>query len=152
MDRNLFKLLGERFGDAFTLLDSKQIGPGSPFMDQFELKKKDFSRKTPGRRAHRIPLHMPHLKQTLNLGRYYEKRSSSVLLNHEDYRSLFDPVVDMVLNLIDEQVSQVERENENPISTIVLVGGFGSSPYLRESISEWCKSRDIHLATPMSGA
>lgn len=152
MDRNLFKLLGGRFGEAFTSLDSEQIGPGSLFMDQFELKKKDFSSKNPSRRPHRLPLHMPLLKQTARLDEYYEKRSSSVLLTHKDYKSLFDPVVDTILDLIDEQLSQIKEKDETAIETIVLVGGFGSSPYLRESISEWCRARDIRLTTPVSGA
>lgn len=151
MDRNLFKLLGERFGDPFTSLDSEQIGPGSSFMDQFELRKKDFSCKTPSRRAHRIPLHMPLLKQIPNLYKYYEKRSSSVLLTHEDYKSLFHPVVNMILGLINEQVSQIKAKVEKAIETIVLVSGFGSSPYLRETISECCRARDIRLTTTISG-
>lgn len=152
VDRNLFKLLGARFGEAFTSLGPDQIGPGSSFMDQFELKKKDFGSSAPSRRAHRIPLHMPLLKQTPDLDQYYEKRSSSVLLRHEDYKLLFDPVVDTIIDLIDNQVSQIKESGETAITTIVLVGGFGSSPYLKENISTWCQSRNIRLTTPMSGA
>jgi hypothetical protein len=152
VDLNFFKLLGNRFGDAFTSLESEQIGPGSPFMDQFELKKKDFGSSAPNKRAHRIPLHMPRLKRSSEVEEYYEYRSSSVLLRHQDYKYFFDPVVDTIIDLIDDQVSQIKTSGETAIETIVLVGGFGSSPYLRENISSWCKSRNIRLATPMSGA
>jgi tRNA A37 threonylcarbamoyltransferase TsaD len=152
VDRNFFKLLGNRFGDAFTSLGPEEIGPGSFFMDQFELKKKDFGGSAPSKRAHRIQLHMPGLKPTAEMEQYYEKRSSSILLRHQDYKSLFDPVVDTILDLIDDQVSQIKTSGETAIETIVLVGGFGSSPYLRENISSWCQYRNIRLTTPISGA
>lgn len=152
VDRNFFKLLGNRFGEAFTSLDPEQIGPGSSFMDQFELKKKDFGSSAPSKRAYRIPLHMPRLKRDPKMEEYYENRSSSVLLRYEDYKSLFDPVVDTIINLINNQVSQIESSGETAIETIVLVGGFGSSPYLRKAISTWCQPKNIRLTTPMSGA
>ncbi|RFU79499.1 hsp70 family [Trichoderma arundinaceum] len=152
VDRNLFRLLAHRFGDAFTSLGPEQIGPGSAFMDQFELKKKDFSMKTPSRRAHRLVLHMPDLKITPAIEKYYERRSSSVLLTQEDYKKLFDPVIDMIIRLVEEQVNQIKAKNEQPIETVVLVGGFGSSPYLKERLTEWCQLRIIRLTTPISGA
>ncbi|KAK1240839.1 hypothetical protein MKX07_006272 [Trichoderma sp. CBMAI-0711] len=152
VDRNLYRLLAQRFGDAFTSLDAQQIGPGSAFMDQFELKKKDFSMMTPSKRAHRLVLHMPDLKITPTIEKYYERRSSSVLLTQEDYKMLFDPVVDMVISLIQDQVNQIKKKQEQRIETIVLVGGFGSSPYLKERLTEWSETRSIRLTTPITGA
>ncbi|KAK4079792.1 hypothetical protein Trihar35433_897 [Trichoderma harzianum] len=152
VDRNLFKLMADRFGDAFTSLGPEEIGPGSSFMDQFELKKKDFSKKTPSKRAHRLMLHMPGLKVNSAMEKYYERRSSSVLLTQEDYKMLFDPVIDMIIRLVEEQVSQIKMKKERPIETIVLVGGFGSSPYLKEQLTEWCQNRGIRLTTPITGA
>ncbi|KAL7790952.1 actin-like ATPase domain-containing protein [Trichoderma ceciliae] len=152
VDRNLFKMLAHRFGDAFTSLGPEQIGPGSAFMDQFELKKKDFSMKTPSRRAHRLVLYMPKLKITSATEKYYERRSSSVLLTQEDYKILFDPVIDMVVSLVEDQMNQIKAKNERHIETIVLVGGFGCSPYLKERLIEWCQVRGIRLTTPISGA
>ncbi|KAK2594476.1 hypothetical protein QQS21_007823 [Conoideocrella luteorostrata] len=152
VDRNLFKLLGQRFGDAFTSLGTEQIGPGSLFMDLFESKKKDFSSHTSSRRACRIPLYMPLLQNTTEMDKYYDRRVSAVMLTEDDFRFMFDPVVNMVIDLINEQVSQIKKKNETAIETIVLVGGFGSSPYLKELISEWCLERGMRLTTPMSGA
>ncbi|KAH0499221.1 hypothetical protein TgHK011_006426 [Trichoderma gracile] len=152
VDRNLYKLLAQRFGDAFTSLGSQQIGPGSAFMDQFELKKKDFSMMTPSKRAHRLVLHMPNLRSTPSIEKYYERRSSSVLLTQEDYKMLFDPVVDTVIGLIQDQVKQIKDMREQRIETIVLVGGFGSSPYLKERLTEWSETRSIRLTTPITGA
>ncbi|KAL7802898.1 actin-like ATPase domain-containing protein [Trichoderma afarasin] len=152
VDRNLFKLMADRFGDAFTSLGPEQIGPGSSFMDQFELKKKDFSKKTPSKRAHRLMLHMPGLKVSSAIEKYYERRSSSVLLTQEDYKGLFDPVISMIIRLVEEQVNQIKLKKERPIETIVLVGGFGSSPYLKEQLTEWCQNKGIRLTTPITGA
>ncbi|KAK5996056.1 Heat shock 70 kDa 12B-like protein [Cladobotryum mycophilum] len=152
VDRNLFKLLEKRFGEAFTSLGSEQIGPGSPFMDTFEGKKKDFSLNSPSRRVHRLILPMPQLKITPAIERFYERRSSSVLLTQEDYKSLFDPVIDLIIKLVEEQVAQIKRKKERSIETIVLVGGFGSSPYLKERLTEWSNLKGIRLTTPASGA
>lgn len=144
--------MAERFGDAFTDLDPEQIGPGSAFMDRFEQRKKDFSFSNVRRRVHRIPLFMPDLKHPAKTESYYEKRSSSVLLTFADFKELFNPVVKKIIGLINDQVSRATDQKETPISTIVLVGGFASSPYLRESIQEWCEGNEIRLTTPMSGA
>ncbi|KAM0670580.1 hypothetical protein MY8738_000775 [Beauveria namnaoensis] len=152
VDRNFFKLMADRFGEAFTDLDPEQIGPGSTFMNQFEQRKKDFSHGNVSRRAHRIPLFMPALNYTSKTEQFYEKRSSSILLTHKDLKDIFDPVVKKILALIKDQVDRTKELGETPIDTIVLVGGFASSPYLRESIRGWCDENEMRLTTPMSGA
>ena len=43
IDRNLHRLMEERFGIAFTSIDDRYKGPGSAFMDRFEGIKRDFS-------------------------------------------------------------------------------------------------------------
>lgn len=121
-------------------------------MDHFEQRKKDFSHSNASRRAHRIPLFIPGLKHSSSTEKFYEKRSSSILLTHEDFKQLFDPVVKKILALIDDQVYRTKKNGETPITTIVLVGGFASSPYLRESIQHWCDANEMRLTTPMSGA
>ncbi|ATY64025.1 Hsp70 family [Cordyceps militaris] len=152
IDRNFLKLMAERFGEAFTSLDPEQIGPGSTFMDQFEQKKKDFSHNNVSHRAHRISLYMPALKRSPRTEKFYEKRSSSVLLTHQDLKDIFAPVVKKILVLIEDQVCRTKDKGETPITTIVLVGGFASSPYLRESIQDWSEEHRIRLSTPISGA
>ncbi len=152
VDRNFFKLMTDRFGEAFTSLDPEQIGPGSVFMDHFEQRKKDFSHSSANRRAHRIPLFMPALTHSSNTEKFYEKRSSSVLLTHKDLELLFDPVLTKIVSLIEDQVCRTKKQGETPISVVVLVGGFASSPYLKESIQKWCEENRIRLTTPISGA
>ncbi|OAA45111.1 Hsp70 family protein [Beauveria brongniartii RCEF 3172] len=152
VDRNFFKLMTDRFGYAFLDLDPEKIGPGSHFMNHFEQHKKDFGYSNVNRRAYRIPLFMPALKYTSKTEKFYEKRSSSILLTHGDLMDMFKPVVKKIIFLIEDQVYRTKEKGETPISTIVLVGGFASSPYLRESIQDWCDENEMRLTTPMSGA
>lgn len=42
IDRNLYALMSERFGNAFDEIPLKRKGPGSEFMKKFELVKRDF--------------------------------------------------------------------------------------------------------------
>ncbi|KAL6822786.1 actin-like ATPase domain-containing protein [Trichoderma sp. SZMC 28015] len=153
VDRNLLKLLSERFGEAFTSLPPQEIGPGSNFMDSFESKKKDFKLKNLAtRRDARVQLFMPRLKKTPDLERYYERRSHSILLSKADFQTIFDPVIDKIIKLIEDQINRVKRMDERPIETIILVGGFGSSPYLNERLTDWCEPRGIRLTIPATGA
>jgi hypothetical protein len=121
-------------------------------MDQFELKKRDFSMKTPSRRPSRLSLPMRSLVVTTEMNKYYDTNLSDVLLTQEDMKSLFDPAVEVILKLVGDQVAQVKANNETQIKTMVLVGGFGSSPYITERLSEWCAEQVIRLTTPWSGS
>lgn len=122
-------------------------------MDSFESKKKDFKLKNLAtRRDARVQLFMPLLKRTPDLERYYERRSHSVLLSKADFQTIFDPVVDKIIKLIEDQINRVKRMDERPIETIILVGGFGSSPYLNERLADWCEPREIRLTIPATGA
>lgn len=42
VDRNFYKLMSDRFGDAFDRLPRKRKSPGSEFMRKFEIIKRDF--------------------------------------------------------------------------------------------------------------
>ncbi|WJG37027.1 uncharacterized protein FOBCDRAFT_146923, partial [Fusarium oxysporum Fo47] len=152
VDRNLYKLLSERFGTAFTDLGPQHVGPGSQFMDQFEMHKRDFSLDTPSRKSYKITLPMRRLVVTPEIEKYYDPDFNWVLLSKDDMKSLFDPVIDVILKLVKDQVDQVKRDNEPRIKTMCLVGGFGSSPYVKERLLEWCSEQEIRLTTPWTGA
>ncbi|KAJ0131460.1 Secondary metabolism regulator laeA [Fusarium oxysporum f. sp. albedinis] len=152
VDRNLYKLLSERFGTAFTDLGPQHVGPGSQFMDQFEMHKRDFSLDTPSRKSYKITLPMRRLVVTPEIEKYYDPDFNWVLLSKDDMKSLFDPVIDVILKLVKDQVDQVKRDNEPRIKTMCLVGGFGSSPYVKERLLEWCSEQEIRLTTPWAGA
>ncbi|KAK0717343.1 hypothetical protein B0T26DRAFT_775631 [Lasiosphaeria miniovina] len=152
VDRNLYKLLAARFGTAFTSFGPQHIGPGSRFMDDFELAKQDFTISNPSRRPRRIALAMRSLVVTPDLEKYYDEGMGQIKLYNEDMNTVFDPVVDVILKLVADQVDQAKRLNEPRIQTIVLVGGFDSSLYIKDRLGPWCAERDIRLTTPWHGA
>lgn len=151
IDRNLYKLLRERFGSAFTSLPLERIGPGSEFMQTFESKKKNFRSEAASKKPVKLRLVMPQLSNTPGEIRGYDKRWSEVFLTHDDMKRCFDPVVDKVLELVESQVTAVRREGKPLVETIILVGGLGESPYLRDKLFEWTKERNIRLTTPWTG-
>jgi hypothetical protein len=58
IDRNLHKLMQERFGIAFTSLPSTKIGAQSLFMETFEGIKRDFNGNHGEERVYELPLKM----------------------------------------------------------------------------------------------
>ncbi|KAI9653109.1 MAG: hypothetical protein M1831_006193 [Alyxoria varia] len=50
-------------------------------------------------------------------------------MNSDQLKEIFEPVVQDVIRLIEDQVSAIHARDEL-VSSIVLVGGFGQSPYL----------------------
>jgi tRNA A37 threonylcarbamoyltransferase TsaD len=62
-------------------------------------------------------------------------RDGSLVIKQKDLEEIFDPVIDRIVMLIIEQVEAVaELPGDNKVSAILLVGGFGSSEYLRRKI------------------
>jgi hypothetical protein len=67
-----------------------------------------------------------------------------------DMLSFFRPVVDKIIKLLKDQIQRAERENDGSrVNTILLVGGFGDSPYLLDQIRTWCKkNNNIRVLCP----
>ncbi|KAJ4317355.1 hypothetical protein N0V84_007412 [Fusarium piperis] len=152
VDRNFHALMEKRFGKAFTSLDPEMTGPGSHFMDQFEMAKRDFSLNLPKTRPHRLHLPMASLPVTPESKKHYDGRFGYVLITQEDMESFFDPVWEKIMGLVTDQVNRVKEETSKGIDHLVLVGGFGSSPYIKERLKEYCLARNIRITTPWSGA
>ncbi|KAL7268892.1 hypothetical protein RUND412_008466 [Rhizina undulata] len=56
-------------------------------------------------------------------------------LTRDDVKSIFEPVISEIIALIAEQVSNVKKKGVS-VKAILLVGGFGSSEYLRKRLCE----------------
>ena len=54
----------------------------------------------------------------------------------EDLKEIFDPVVSMILILVSEQIDGIKVVQGGKKIPILLVGGFGSSEYLKRQITE----------------
>src|SRR4051794_12317096 len=90
------------------------------------------------------------------------------MIHSKDIQGLFDPVVTEISNLVGQQVKEVRRKNGAAIDVmfpfldfhddwtltftiqrIILVGGFGESPYLYKTLAEWCRvNGNIKLMRP----
>lgn len=56
-----------------------------------------------------------------------------MVLESGEIKRLFDPVIQPIIKLVEDQVAQVNARGEK-ISAILLVGGFGQSAYLHERL------------------
>ncbi|KAK4962668.1 hypothetical protein LTR10_000295 [Elasticomyces elasticus] len=66
----------------------------------------------------------------------------------DEMRVLFRYCMDSILDLIEEQMHQLEiKQNRRPKS-VLLVGGFGASPYLQELLKDSLKMRKIKMHRP----
>jgi tRNA A37 threonylcarbamoyltransferase TsaD len=120
-------------------------------MQQFESRKKNFSTATSNRRPVKLHLIMPELKNQQLQITGYDSRYSDILLSHDDMKNCFDPVVESIIDLINDQVNAVKMKGKPAVETIILVGGLGASPYIREKVQEWCTEKGIRLTTPWGG-
>jgi hypothetical protein len=153
IDRNLHKLLAQRFGKAFSSLPPERIGPGSRFMNEFESKKRDFAgSRGRGGRDIKLQLIIPEFIEGKGNVPGYDKGYAEVVLSPQDMRTCFDPVVEKVMELIDAQITAVRRGGNPVVKTIILVGGLGASPYLGDRVKAYCTQNGIRLTTPWSGA
>jgi len=59
-------------------------------------------------------------------------------------REVFDPVIEQVLTLIEDQLSKVDQR----VDAILLVGGFAASEYLKQRVEEQLRSRIRVIARP----
>ncbi|KAL4933394.1 Hsp70 family protein [Aspergillus undulatus] len=130
VDRNFYKLMSERFGEAFDDLPIKRKSPGSGFMRAFESIKRDFG-SSDEENTFELPLNITLVDPD---PKYYDEEERMVIVSSNDLRNMFDPVVDQILDLVKEQLEDAKEEaGQDVINRIVLVGGFGDSEYLRKA-------------------
>ncbi|TGZ81553.1 actin-like ATPase domain-containing protein [Ascodesmis nigricans] len=65
----------------------------------------------------------------LNIEDGFHSMSSAAL------QAIFDPVVDRIVELVRQQITSLQRQQKR-IAAILLVGGFGSSAYLKQRIEK----------------
>lgn len=54
-------------------------------------------------------------------------------MRKEDFQTIFDPVVNRIIALVKAQVKELHAKNK-AVAAILLVGGFGSSKYLKQKL------------------
>lgn len=73
--------------------------------------------------------------------------SGNLHITRTDMRSLFDPAVSRILDLINAQTKELSS-----IDLILLVGGFGESEYLYQRILAWARKPQIRVIQPREAA
>ncbi|GBC02372.1 hypothetical protein RclHR1_00460010 [Rhizophagus clarus] len=68
----------------------------------------------------------------------------SILLNFEDVKAIFEPIIERIIQLIDYQL----RLCYDSCYAILLVGEFGKSKYLQLRIEEKFRTRTRHISRP----
>ena len=72
LERNLYALMQERFGDAFKSLPQCDIGPSGAFLKGFEVTKRNFDGKDDGPEEFELPLKMKMLDRSNDdMHKYY---------------------------------------------------------------------------------
>ncbi|RPA83095.1 hsp70-like protein [Ascobolus immersus RN42] len=144
VDRNFHDLMRKRFGENFTNLPAKKIAPRSEFMRQFESIKRDF--RGPGNRTR--PYTLTLIMRDVEDSDFYDEDDSQVKLTEKDIQNLFDPVISKIIDLVNQQVREVKKDAGNPITNLILVGGFGESPYLYDRLKKWSSDKQIAVRCP----
>ena len=82
-----------------------------------------------------LRLTIPGLGPGLNVSPYIE--NSQIIISKSQIEAIFDAQIERICDLIDDQLSQLERAHPREVVTyLVLSGGLGSSAYLQRSLRQ----------------
>ena len=102
--------------------------------DKFETFKCSFG--SPEMDVPRLFLPVPGLEPNMDI-RSAMIRDSKMVITREELQTVFDDQVEKMFNLIDRQLHIVsEKDPTASVSYLVLSGGLGSSPYVKDRIRE----------------
>ncbi|RUS16017.1 hypothetical protein BC937DRAFT_91694 [Endogone sp. FLAS-F59071] len=137
-------------------------------MNLWEQKKRDFADDSDEEESIPIPLSLRHLMAQDRLAEQWDGESDNELdedelenitITVDDFRNMFDPIVDDTLNLVEDQLQRScvalnEYKSQNSGSTqdykidkIFFVGGFSASEYLWKKAQERLGGR-VQLLRP----
>ncbi|KAL2156293.1 hypothetical protein VTH82DRAFT_1038 [Thermothelomyces myriococcoides] len=152
IDRNFLELMADRFGPAFESMPLRRRGPGSEFMASFEKAKQNFGTSdqyygTDDEDTESYEIGPIHMEGEFD-EEQYDPEQGAVILSRMDMERIFNPVIRDVLRLLKWQIERVSSMKGKKINTIVLVGGFGNSDYLKNELDTWCADRQIKCIRP----
>ncbi|KAI5364531.1 Putative Heat shock protein 70 family [Septoria linicola] len=145
IDRQFIKWMERTFGDAYTGLPWHMRGPSSRLMQEFETVKRNFGKANTKRKPYqRISCFMAEATESM----YYQD-DGFVKIYQSDLEAMFEPVVSKIVDLLQSQLDAEQRQAGHvTIKTMLLVGGFGDSEYLKTILRQWGIERNIRLFTP----
>ncbi|KAF8244868.1 hypothetical protein K440DRAFT_646743 [Wilcoxina mikolae CBS 423.85] len=74
-------------------------------------------------------------------------------MQSDDVRKIFDPVVDTIIKLVEDQILRVQHKGES-VAAIMLSGEFGTSPYLLKQLQNknfGMRSAPLQVLQPING-
>ncbi|TGO51695.1 hypothetical protein BOTNAR_0347g00050 [Botryotinia narcissicola] len=111
IDRHLHALLSDRFGNAFDSIPYSRKGPGSALMNNWDVLKRSFGRSMENAGTFELgPLYLD-----LPSSHQYDREENITFLSLEDMKSVFNPIVDRIINLVQKQVDQAKRQRKAKI-------------------------------------
>ncbi|GIZ48282.1 hypothetical protein CKM354_001135000 [Cercospora kikuchii] len=143
IDRSLQQLMSKRFGDAWDSIGVHRKGPGSNFMNKWEIVKRQFGDVGDDRTHTLGPLNLKGVTES----KWYDEEEGMVRLTKEDLKIVFEPTVGEIVRLVEAQKRDIEK-NGQKLDRIVLVGGFGDSNYLFSRLKSWCEGFKIRAFCP----
>ncbi|KAK0619194.1 hypothetical protein B0T14DRAFT_566081 [Immersiella caudata] len=146
LDERFLQLLRRRLGRQARLLDGPRAGRGSRLMQSFDDVKRNFG-TSHYEEGELIEHGIRGIREDIDNGIEEEY----IKLSHDDMKSIFDPVIDKVLTLIQDMAKEARRrEPTKPVTGIILVGGFGESMYLTQRLKRWAsrQSPPVFLCNP----
>ncbi|KAI3154323.1 hypothetical protein CBS147325_1415 [Penicillium roqueforti] len=139
IDSRFYELLSTRVEGGFDSLSLSEIRPGSRAMKKFERIKTHFNGATS---------QSWHFDFNLN-SQSPSQRRGRVVLQAEDVRDLYEPVLRNIFDLILSQITAAnEKCGRHVIKKVVLVGGFSASSYLQESLGSALNRIGISVLIP----
>ncbi|PGH05456.1 hypothetical protein GX51_02980 [Blastomyces parvus] len=138
IDRELHRLMGEKYGSAFSSLPVNVIGHGSKFMtESFEPVKKNFT----GHGDEHKKEHKIHLAMDINDSPGYVRDLAEVTITSEELAQMFDKVISRAFDMVSEQIEMAQKRNDGPVNLIILCGGMADSKYVQAQFKEFCKNK-----------
>ncbi|KAK6532392.1 hypothetical protein TWF281_006581 [Arthrobotrys megalospora] len=138
----LRKRIGPSFDDA-TIWTARKKGKSSQLMQKFEICKRNFGETGDDTFYLELPFPINDEENRITDGELH--------ISHDDMKSMFDPVVNSIIKLVESQAQKVKTEDgvnqvDGKLTTVILVGGFGCSPYLYRKLEDWAMKHDPPLA------
>ncbi|MFF4157601.1 Hsp70 family protein [Streptomyces sp. NPDC001678] len=89
-------------------------------------------------------------EERATLGDQQDGIADAIVVRSSEARDVFESVVPSILALVDKQLAEmrVQRRNAPGKELVILVGGFGNSPYLQERLQEHLADRADILVPP----
>ncbi|KAI9703752.1 MAG: hypothetical protein M1836_007522 [Candelina mexicana] len=137
IDRNFEKLFSSRMGqhyETLSIVNRQQV------VKNFETTKIAF-RDAPGQESFYV--NVPTVGNIEEAGIY----GGNFEITRAEMRSLFDPIIEQIVDLIKVQVMTVSAGPQR-VNSILLVGGFGESEYLFKKVIAWASQYDIQVIQP----